>query len=149
MKKNFIAMVMVVLLCALTTACGGSSSTSSNNSDIPSDGVLGENGREIYDLMNEFMITIDRQKKELQKECVCSGLPPNLFDKFFSNMDTPIFSAIIHKNAFHSILHGLVGYGLETILNVGLNNIYRNDNGNPVCIHNIRNYLIRILNIYD
>lgn len=66
MKKNFIAMVTVVLLCALTTACGGSSSTSSNNSDIPSDGVLGENGREIYDLMNEFMITIDQQKEELQ-----------------------------------------------------------------------------------
>ena len=66
MKKNFIAMMTVVLLCALTTACGGSSSTSSNNSDIPSDGVLGENGREIYDLMNEFMITIDQQKEELQ-----------------------------------------------------------------------------------
>lgn len=66
MKKNFIAMVTVVLLCALTTACGGSSSTSSNSSDIPSDGVLGENGREIYDLMNEFMITIDQQKEELQ-----------------------------------------------------------------------------------
>lgn len=67
MKKYFINLMAVTLLCMELAACGGNS-TGSNTSEIPSDGVLGKYGPEIYEMMTEIEFTIPQTIEEIQKK---------------------------------------------------------------------------------
>lgn len=64
MKKNILKMMALALLCVGLTACGGNSSNG-GSSDIPSDGVLGEYGPELYEMVNEYEITLRNAEDSL------------------------------------------------------------------------------------
>jgi len=80
MKKNYLALIALSLLWACLTACSGGASSESS-SDIPSDGLLGEYGPEIYEMMTECNVTI-RQAMDEMKPKIMAGKDENLYQQY-------------------------------------------------------------------
>ena len=67
MKGLFLKSIAATIVCAGMVACGENPANSSS-SEIPSDGILGSYGPEIYEMMTDIEFTIPQTINELQKK---------------------------------------------------------------------------------